>query len=353
MRFRNCLDTRASAVVFGASRKPSTPSPKLLVVGALGKQAKEYIEIVENRMNWPTVAKVDPQLDGVPGCFANLEDAIADDVYDLALVATPHHLHCEQTLFLLHHNIPVIKEKPFAVSHSDARTLRTEAIRNSCPIYVTVQRRYQRKWQFLADQIALAGTPYSFTYQWSLNFPTPSPGWRLHPALVCGGVLMDMGYHALDMMTTLFGSISDATEQRCFAYQRTRACDLEDSAHILLRTSSGVVGTLGLHRHHALRREHLDVVCEDGLVTLDGDVVTRHDRRGHELSNTDFASDKTASIARMLTDYGTRAAQYQVDTADLERHEMLCFWIERMITRTMTYRRIGEVTPTSMQLERA
>jgi predicted dehydrogenase len=68
------------------------------------------------------------------GTFKNLGAALASQTYDGAVIATPTALHVEQTVMLLDAGIPVLLEKPVAVTLDDALILAAAKVRNSAPL---------------------------------------------------------------------------------------------------------------------------------------------------------------------------------------------------------------------------
>jgi len=60
---------------------------------------------------------------GVAKAYGSYEALVADPEVDVVYVATPHHLHYQNTLLCLNHGKHVLCEKPFAVNGSEVREM--------------------------------------------------------------------------------------------------------------------------------------------------------------------------------------------------------------------------------------
>lgn len=126
-----------------------------------------------------------------------------------AVNATPSHLHRATTLALIERGIGVLVEKPFAENAADARAM-VQAARGRCPLAVNQFRRLGPS-NALAREIIRSGElgeirSVSWREGHKFDWPTASGfyfrrPWNGRPR----GVLLDIGVHALDLLSWWLG----------------------------------------------------------------------------------------------------------------------------------------------------
>ena len=67
---------------------------------------------------------------GAPHAYGSYEAIVNCAGLDVVYIATPHVLHCENTLLCLENKIPVLCEKPFAMNEAQARSMVVAARKN-------------------------------------------------------------------------------------------------------------------------------------------------------------------------------------------------------------------------------
>jgi predicted dehydrogenase len=60
---------------------------------------------------------------GAKHAYGNYTEILADKDIDIIYIATPHTLHCENTLMCLEEGFPVLCEKPFAINSSEVKKM--------------------------------------------------------------------------------------------------------------------------------------------------------------------------------------------------------------------------------------
>jgi predicted dehydrogenase len=132
------------------------------------------------------------------------------------------------------------------------------------------------------------GQPVSF----GINFCSPvdmRARWNAHHPLSGGGVIMDNGWHAFDIVTFLFGSISrvQATDR-----QVSQGSAVEDSATLQVWAGDGVVGRVELSWSSSpLRDSYLVVHGRRGSIEV-GWHATRTKRAGGDWEALGGSYDK-------------------------------------------------------------
>jgi predicted dehydrogenase len=205
---------------------------------------------------------------GIP-YFRSLADALKQTQCDPAVLAVPHHLHYELTSQLLAHGKHVIKEKPFAIRLAEAQHLVCLAQANSVKVFTIVQRSHRDVFILAQNRLASIGAPHSFKYEYYKSLSEPPQDWRARRQLCGGGVVLDMGFHILDIILRWFGSPSHLSAQLGYYYSQTRAEALEDYASIVLDyVPMDLRGTVLLSRHHCCKAENLEIRGAAGTMMI-------------------------------------------------------------------------------------
>ena len=213
--------------------------------------------------------------------FAGIDQVAASDV-DVVHVASPNETHAPYVSALLDAGKHVICEKPLGLTSDEATAMTEQAQRAGVIATVPFVYRYHplvreiraraREGEF-GDWYLLHG---SYLQDWMLS--PDSSNWRVDPAR--GGrsrAFADIGSHWCDLVEWVsgerFSAVSaqasiavghrPATDAKAFAAPAAAATQVseqvqtEDSAVVLLRTASGVLGTLTVSQVAAGRSNRL------------------------------------------------------------------------------------------------
>ncbi|MGW1974432.1 Gfo/Idh/MocA family protein [Streptomyces sp. NPDC001889] len=288
--------------------KNMRPRLRVLMVGFAGHQGKEYLPIV--RESADIVGGVDPAPAassladewGFPH-YGVLSDALEGAAFDAAVVTVPHSEHFAVSAKLLAHGRHVIKEKPFAVTEREARQLIHLAQRADRSVFTLLQRNFNPVFQFARENLARIGEPYWFSYDYHLNLAHPTTGWRASREQAMGGVLLDMGYHLIDVISGMFPEPEPPRVHSAFVhqYQETRDRRLEDLVSLMCSyPSTGLVGSLRISRHSHEKSEHLCVLGTEGALNVAPGVATLHSVGGLPLERYTWEGPKTDAVRSMI-----------------------------------------------------
>ncbi len=149
---------------------------------------------------------------------------------------------------LLDQGYPFLMEKPMGINASEVEALAAKAARLDAFVAVPLAQRYapfaKRARELLArDRFG----PLSHIYV-RINRPGPARyqawdcAWMLDPAEAGGGCLRNLGSHGLDMFLYLTGEPAEVTGAQLS--RRAHECPVEDYASVMLRSASGILGTV-------------------------------------------------------------------------------------------------------------
>ncbi|ANW17644.1 Gfo/Idh/MocA family protein [Streptomyces clavuligerus] len=288
--------------------KNARPRPRVLMVGFAGHQGKEYLPIVRETAD--VVAGVDPAPAatsladewGFPH-YDVLGEALAKVDFDAAVVTVPHNEHFPVCSQLLAHGSHVVKEKPFAVTEHEARQLIHQAQRADRGVLTLLQRNFNPVFRFARENLARIGDPYWFSYDYHFNLAHPTTGWRASREQAMGGVLLDMGYHLIDVLSGMFPEPEPLRVHSAFVhqYRETRDRRLEDLVGLMCSyPSTGLVGSLRISRHHHEKTEHLCVLGTEGALNVTPGAATLHSVGGLPLERYVWEGPKTDAVRSMI-----------------------------------------------------
>jgi predicted dehydrogenase len=176
--------------------------------------------------------------------YHSLEDLLADPEVHVVYLATPNALHAAQAVHCLRAGKHVLVDKPMATCPRDALQVVQAADETGRLAGVLQQQRFHPANMHLIrlrDEGTL-GKLNLLRVQIGMWY-SPNQSWRGTPALSGGGVVMDLGPHALDLMTEVGGAIARVDAQvRNLQFPG----EVEDFACARLDLVNGAIGLIEL-----------------------------------------------------------------------------------------------------------
>lgn len=160
--------------------------------------------------------------------------------HDVVVVTTSNDSHASLAMDALAAGLPVVVDKPFAVTASQARQVIAEARRRNLLLTVYHNRRWDSELltvkRLLAEQAF--GDVLRFESRLERWRPQPKGGWRERgePELA-GGLLYDLGTHLIDQALHLFGPVTDVYAE---LDRRRPGMQVDDDVFLALTHASGV-----------------------------------------------------------------------------------------------------------------
>jgi scyllo-inositol 2-dehydrogenase (NADP+) len=160
--------------------------------------------------------------------------------HDVIVVTTTNDAHASLAKDALAAGLPVVVDKPFAVTASQAREVIAEARRRN--LFLTVY--HNRRWdsELLTVKRLLAEQAFGEVLRFESRLerwrPQPKGGWRERgePELA-GGLLYDLGTHLIDQALHLFGPVTDVYAE---LDRRRPGMQVDDDVFLALTHASGV-----------------------------------------------------------------------------------------------------------------
>jgi predicted dehydrogenase len=299
---------------------------RAIVVGAAGTRGQFLLRLVHQVVE--VVASVDPlspvSLSGEPPSaprhFRSVEEALATQDFDLAVLSVPHDQYHSLIPVLLRAGKAVVREKPFAVDLQEAEATADLVRQTHCPVFTITQRRHNPAFRQALAHLPDIGKPYAFEYRYYLAASGPTQGWRSERHRAGKGVGLDMGYHVVDLLADFFGLPTKAQSQRSFGFEGSRAEDLEDFLAAQLNYDSGnLVGTMTLARYHAEKQEVLEILGRLGVLSVTPSALRVLDFRGGVTHTFQQTSDDSAHTRAQLEYFIEHLRDHHFYEQELER----------------------------------
>lgn len=148
----------------------------------------------------------------IPTRHASYEALAADPEVDVIYIATPHPLHCENTLLCLDAGKAVLCEKPFAINARQASKMIARAREKGLFLMEAMWTRYFPIMTKLRDLIRSGAIGEVRMLQADFGFYAPfDPSGRLFDPALGGGALLDVGIYPLSLASMIFGRPSQIT----------------------------------------------------------------------------------------------------------------------------------------------
>jgi predicted dehydrogenase len=159
---------------------------------------------------------------------------------DAVTIATPPADHAELAIACMNRGLHVLCEKPLALTTWDAMAMLQTASRRRRQLLLATKFRHVPGMIAARELVASGklGVPIAF----EVSFCSPvdmSKRWNAQRRRAGGGVIIDNGCHAFDIMSFLFGSV---TRIQTNLHKPLQKLSVEDGATIQVRAGDGVVG---------------------------------------------------------------------------------------------------------------
>lgn len=203
----------------------------------------ERAELVAIMDRVPEVAKAVGEKYGVP-YFSSEEEMLTAVECDAVYIGTPVFAHKAQALIALKHGKHVFIEKPVCMTADEGAEL-VEAFREAGKqLTVGYMMKHHNLHELMKEKLdgGEIGKPVSVRAQFSCWYPDIPGAWRQKKELGGGGAFMDLGVHCAELIEYILGE--EIVDVKSFVATNTFKYEVEDSAVVVFKTASGVLGTI-------------------------------------------------------------------------------------------------------------
>ena len=205
---------------------------------------------------------------GARNWFADWRELIADDEIGAVYVATPVFLHKEQTIAAAEQGKHVLCEKPMALNVAECDEMIHACKANNVKLGIAYYRRFYPVIRRVKEIINLAeiGKPVVAqmnAFEYLEMSADNSRHWFLEKEKSGGGPMMDFGCHRLEVLTNLFGEVSNIKSVVGNAlFER----EVEDTATAILRFKNEMQASLTVTHAAFESQDTLDIFGSTGSI---------------------------------------------------------------------------------------
>jgi predicted dehydrogenase len=204
---------------------------------------------------------------GVPRWYDNANALIGDSEVDAVYIATPPETHAHYALLVAAAGKPAYVEKPMARHTPECSRMIEDFAQAGQKLFVAYYRRCLPRFvqvrQLLADDAL--GRPTGVRHHWAEPRHRNADGvWRVDAAKAGGGLFLDLGSHALDLLDHLFGPLTNVSG---VAANLASAYAVEDVVAMSFQTETGMPGTATWNFASAFRDDLLEISGTEGRLT--------------------------------------------------------------------------------------
>lgn len=223
--------------------------------------------------------------------YADWRDLLADPDIEAVYIATPVHLHAEQTIAAAEAGKHVLCEKPMALNVNECDRMIAACAANGVKLSLAYYRHFypviaRVKELLTAGAIGKLILAQINAFEWNAMQPDNPRYWFFTRALSGGGPMMDFGCHRIEVLTNVFGAIVDVN---AFTDNLLFDREVEDTSAAFFKFASGARATLTVTHAAFESQDTLDIFGSHGslhiaklnqgdlrIVTADGERIESH-----------------------------------------------------------------------------
>ncbi len=209
--------------------------------------------------------------------FSSGDELIRSGLCDAVLIAVPHYQHESLSVEAMEAGLPVLCEKPIAVSVSHARHMLDVSRRTGKTLALMFNQRTNGIYRAIhailtsGELGAIKRMNWIVTDWYRTQMYYDSGSWRATWAGEGGGVLLNQCPHQLDLLIWLCG-MPDTVESRCLE-GKWHHIEVEDDVTAMLTFPGGATGVFVTSTGDLPGTNRLEIDCEKGkIVCEDGKV---------------------------------------------------------------------------------
>ena len=207
---------------------------------------------------------------GAARWYSDREALLQDEEINAVYIATPVHLHAEQTIAAAEAGKHVLCEKPMAMNVAECDRMIDACDANKVKLGIAYYRHFYPVISRIKQIIETGeiGTPVLAqinAFEW-FDPPADHPrAWLLKEKLSGGGPMFDFGCHRIEVLLNLFGP---PAEVRGLTTNALFAREVEDTGAALFSFASGSSATLTVS--HAARepQDTLNIFASEGSIQV-------------------------------------------------------------------------------------
>ncbi|RBW70890.1 Gfo/Idh/MocA family protein [Bacillus taeanensis] len=210
--------------------------------------------------------------------YINYEELLNSADVDAVSVCTPNYLHASISIAALNAGKHVLCEKPMATSKEEAEAMIEAASKSGKKLMIAHNQRFVKSHQKARQLIENGeiGKIYSFRTAFGHGGPEGwsvegKEGWFFQKEKAFVGAMGDLGVHKTDLLRYVLGE--EIVEVGAFVETSAKDfADVDDNAVCVLKTESGIVGTLAASWAYVGKEDNSTIIYgEKAVLRLEED----------------------------------------------------------------------------------
>lgn len=199
--------------------------------------------------------------------YQNYEEMLEKEDLDIIVITTPVFLHKRMIKDAMEYNLNIFVEKPLAISSVECQSILSKPYENKT--MVGYCRRFMGTYNLakkLIDSSNLGKVNYFRSQLFVAQVFNQGKGWLYNPKTSGGGVLMDLGSHAIDLFHYLFGDIISVNATGKSIFNK----EVEDYVSVNMQFKYVPLGSLELSwsiRNYRLPELKIEMHLDRGVIT--------------------------------------------------------------------------------------
>lgn len=255
----------------GQCMKDTWSDPIRVLLVGMGSRGREHLDTVIRHPGFTVAGLVDSNGFGTGNDYpypvaANVTE-FDPHGYDVAILATPPSTYRDLCPELIGKNKHLLVEKPFGLDVEQAIRMTRMALEQGVVIQPAVQRRFHpsyQAWEDFRDRVGVVREAF-----FTLAIRHTPKSWRADPATAGGGVLFDLGFHAIDLALRWFGPMRLVYAAFYDADGKVIHGVSDARAELLYETETGVPVRLSVCRGSPEKVESVRIRGENGVLDFD------------------------------------------------------------------------------------
>lgn len=200
--------------------------------------------------------------------YKDYEKMFKKEDLDIVVITTPVFLHREMIEEAIDQNINIFVEKPLSLNSNECQSILNK--KNNLKTLVGYCRRFMGTYSYVKEIIdqSILGNVNTFQSQLFVEQVfKDEKGWQYDPRKSGGGVLVDLGSHAIDLMHYLFGDVNfvNGIGKQIFSL------NVEDYVSTNLKFKNNIMGSLQVSwsmKNYRLPELKLNIQFDEGLIIV-------------------------------------------------------------------------------------
>src|SRR5699024_9141644 len=203
---------------------------------------------------------------------------LADDSIDVISVCLPNYLHAPASIAASNAGKHVLVEKPMATSREEAEAMIEAAKESGKKLMIGDNQRFVSSHEKAKEIIASGEIGKVYSFRTAFGHPGPEgwsvdgrDSWFFNKEEAFIGAMGDLGVHKTDLMRYILGE--EFVEVAGFVETNAKAdTDVDDNAVCVLKTESGIIGTLAASWAYSAGQDNSTVIfAEKAIIRLEDD----------------------------------------------------------------------------------